>query len=59
MLLAVELALLIGKGRIVRFFTEDEAVAELAESCVPIIMVAFIPDIVQGSLQGVIRALDV
>ena len=44
---------------IVRVFTEDPAVAELADSCVFIIILAFIPDIIQGSMQGVIRALDV
>ena len=35
---------------IVRVFTEDPAVAELADSCVFIIILAFIPDIIQGSM---------
>ena len=50
LLIFVEAVFFFGKRHIVRIFTEDEAVANLAESCVYIIMIAFIPDIIQGSL---------
>ena len=48
-----------GREPIIAVFSEDEAVRQLAESCFYIIILATIPDIIQGSLQGVIRALDV
>lgn len=46
------------RGPLVRLFTNDEEVAALAESCMYLIVLAFFPDCVQGSIQGVIRALD-
>lgn len=59
MLFLVQTLVYFGRKPIVRVFTEDPAVAELADSCVFVIILAFIPDIIQGSIQGVIRALDV
>ena len=59
MLILVQALFYFCRVPIVRVFTEDPAVAELADSCVFIIILAFIPDIIQGSMQGVIRALDV
>ena len=47
------------KHQIVAVFTTDPAVDELANKCFFIIMLAFLPDCIQGSIQGVIRALDV
>ena len=49
----------LGRKPIVRLFTTDAAVEELTNSCMLIIALVFIPDMVQGSMQGVIRALDV
>jgi len=59
MLLVVQALVYFGRDSLVNVFTEDPAVAELANSCVFVIILAFIPDIIQGSIQGVIRALDV
>lgn len=59
MLLVVQALVFFGREALVNVFTEDPAVAELADSCVFVIILAFIPDIIQGSIQGVIRALDV
>ena len=59
LLVVVQTLFYFGKGPIVRVFTTDPEVAELADSLVYIIVLAFIPDIIQGSMQGVIRALDV
>ena len=44
---------------IVRIFTTDAAVRELAEKSVYIVVLSFAPDMIQGSLQGVIRALGI
>ena len=50
MLLIIQVIFYFLKEPIVRVFTEDPAVAELADSCVFIILLAFIPDIIQGSM---------
>lgn len=47
------------KEQIVGLFTSDPAVFELANASVFIIVLAFIPDMIQGSIQGVIRALGI
>ena len=47
------------KEQIVGLFTADQAVFELANASVFIICLAFIPDMIQGSIQGVIRALGI
>ncbi len=41
-----------------RAFTSDIDVFETTDKTVFIIVLAFIPDMIQGSIQGVIRALD-
>lgn len=46
LLLIVESLFYFARGPIVRIFTTDEEVYELAESCVFIIVLAFIPDII-------------
>ena len=46
LMLLVDAVFYFGKGPIVRLFTNDEDVAELADSCVVIIFLAFIPDII-------------
>lgn len=45
--------------QICRVFTTDEGVYELAISTTIIVVLMFAPDMIQGSLQGVIRALNV
>ena len=49
-LLIIQTIVYFARKPIVRVFTEDPAVAELADSCVFIIILAFIPDIIQGSM---------
>ena len=46
LLVVVQAIFYFGKGPIVRVFTTDDSVAELADSCVYIIVLAFIPDII-------------
>ena len=47
------------RGSIVSLFTTEPSVHELSNSCVYLIVLLFVPDFIQGSLQGVIRALNV
>ena len=58
LLLLVQSLCFFGRESIVNVFTTDSEVAELANSCVYIIVLAFFPDMIQGSMQGVIRALN-
>ena len=58
MLLVIQALFITAKDPIIRCFTRDEDVFALSEKCFYIIVLAFIPDMIQGSMQGVIRALD-
>jgi Na+-driven multidrug efflux pump len=58
-LFIVQIAFYLGMDGIVSLFTTDPAVAEVTRSCMPIILLLYAPDFVQGSMQGVIRALNV
>ena len=58
-ILVVQAIFYFAKGPIVKLFTNDAAVEELAISCIYIVIIAFFPDCIQGSIQGVIRALNV
>ena len=58
LLLLVQSICFFAREQIVNVFTTDSEVAELADSCVYIIVIAFFPDMIQGSMQGVIRALN-
>jgi len=58
LLAVVQAMFYLGRKSIISVFTDDTAVEELTNSCVFIIVLAFIPDMIQGSMQGVIRALD-
>jgi len=40
-------------------FTSDPEVSELANKCVLIVILVFFPDMIQGAMQGVIRALGI
>ena len=59
MLLVVQMLFYFFREPIIRSFTTDLAVEQLAHECFFIVVLAFIPDMVQGSLQGVIRALGI
>ena len=47
------------RSQIVSVFTSDPDVQELAENSVYIIVIAFTFDMIQGTIQGVIRALAI
>lgn len=59
LLMTVQMSFYLARDSIINVFTEDRAVADLTNSCFLIIVLAFVPDMIQGSMQGVIRALDV
>ena len=59
LLVVIEAIFYFNSEAITRVFTTDEAVAQKTISCIFIICIGFIPDMIQGSIQGVIRALDV
>lgn len=58
-ILVIQILLIFELDLIVNIFTRDPAVEELTYSSLIIIVTMFMPDMVQGSLQGVIRALNV
>jgi len=58
-ILIIQILLIFELDLIVNIFTRDPAVEELTYSSLIIIVTMFMPDMVQGSLQGVIRALNV
>ena len=58
-LAALQLLVYVLKEEIVALFTSDPDVFKLANASVFIIIVTFTPDMIQGSLQGVIRALGI
>ena len=59
LLFLVQLVIYSCKEEIVSVFTSDKDVFDKTNGTVFIIVLAFIPDMIQGSIQGVIRALDV
>ena len=59
LIFAVQMLFWFGRGPIIRMFTNDPAVEELALKSIFIIVLAYVPDCIQGSIQGVIRALGV
>ena len=59
LLFIVQVSFYLGMEGIVAMFTTDPAVAELTQSCMVLILLLFVPDFIQGSMQGVIRALNV
>ena len=59
LLVLVQLLVYTFKEQICRVFTTDDNVYELAISTTIIVVLMFTPDMIQGSIQGVIRALDV
>ena len=50
LLLLVQTLVFFGRESIVSVFTKDDEVAELANSCVYIIVIAFFPDMIKGSM---------
>ena len=50
LLLLVQTLVFFGRESIVSVFTKDSEVRELANSCVYIIVIAFFPDMIQGSM---------
>ena len=50
LLLLVQTLVFFGRESIVSVFTKDDEVAELANNCVYIIVIAFFPDMIQGSM---------
>ena len=59
LLVFVQLLVYTFNEQICRVFTTDDDVYELAISTTIIVVLMFTPDMIQGSMQGVIRALDV
>ena len=59
LLFLVQLVIYSCKEEIVGVFTSDKDVFDKTNGTVFIIVLAFIADMIQGSIQGVIRALDV
>ena len=59
MIIIIQIVIIFELDLIVSVFTRDPDVAEMTSSSLIIIVLMFMPDMIQGSLQGVIRALNV
>ena len=47
------------RGALIRLFTNDPTVQTIANNCIYILIIAYTPDLISGSLSGIVRALDV
>jgi Na+-driven multidrug efflux pump len=59
MTIAISVTVYIRRESIIDLFTADPEVATIANRNCYLITIIFIPDMVQGAIQGVIRALDI
>lgn len=59
MTIAIAVTVFLGRFSIIGLFTADHSVAEIAFRNFYLLSIIFIPDMIQGAIQGVIRALDI
>ena len=57
-ILIMQMVFYFARVPLIRFFTNDPEVEALALKTFYILIIAYLADCIQGSIQGVIRALD-